>query len=312
MDLAAYFLDTLAFLSRQSQWDVYELGLLSTQGLATMANVEPMFSGVHARHDAEAIEDHRYHAADSDWLLQLFHDHGFLTCFARSTCHQYNYAPPPEGCAAPASSKSKCKHGVDWDLHEPACYADSLAPLLLYQPGKHVNVGGRSLSHHQLKYLNLCAGEANRTNRRSFAVAAVADAHEPTHRRVRLLDMELAAYLESADSQSLIVILSDHGINYGPHGLSEGDHRFAFFLFPKGSLSASEAQHMHSNQYRLTTSVDIYKTLAAIAGKQFQHDNDVLNRRPNGYNLLRESIPTKRTCNEAGLPDRYCLCKSPI
>lgn len=109
------------------------------------------------------------------------------------------------------------------------------------------------------------------------------EAHEKTYLRVTQLDPALAAFLNSVDDDTTVIVAGDHGIGRrmrirtpaGPdvHVQGYGDlsetmtltieyNLPALFLWvPRRDLSAATAANLAVNRHKLITGVDVHATL---------------------------------------------------
>jgi len=141
---------------------------------------------------------------------------------------------------------------------------------------------------------------------------------------LKLYDEEFQDLLESVVSSSgensVIFFISDHGYRFGNFretflGYYEESLPFFFVRIPP-SLRQSHPQwykNLKTNVNRLTTPFDLYETL-----------KDILNLAETSNNITSPKAPAfpppvyasslfslgrlNRTCEESGIPQRYCLC----
>ena len=107
--------------------------------------------------------------------------------------------------------------------------------------------------------------------------------------------------------------LSDHGIRFGAIrqtyvGKLEERLPFMFLIFPDWFLKKYPNIHrnLQVNSRRLTTPFDIHRTLLNLL--DFEPDTlTSMNPIERGLNLLNE-VPTKRTCEDAGILPHWCTC----
>ena len=160
--------------------------------------------------------------------------------------------------------------------------------------------------------------------------------HFPRHQLAEH-DPAVATLLDTFASRgwledTVIAITSDHGFHsYGRYNdliAGEFEHRNPVlkFVVPKRFLARfpASARALGANADRLVTHRDLHHTLANLArlgglgGEDGVHTQDA--GRPDdpgtgnpaafagSYDLLRDEVPTDRTCDDAGIPRAWCNC----
>ena len=145
--------------------------------------------------------------------------------------------------------------------------------------------------------------------------AAYAD--EPVR---RFLEKIFAANLQQ---NTAILFYSDHGFRFGPISKTESGYHesrlpFMYWYIPEGltlgdGLDAGQIRkNLRTNSRRLASQFDVHSTLLHILhGKPsplpLSADKFFLDH-TFGHSLFTE-LPLNRTCEEAGIPEEYCLCR---
>lgn len=115
---------------------------------------------------------------------------------------------------------------------------------------------------------------------------------------------------------AVFVVLSDHGFRIGGASLTHvgrAENNKPWLMIHVPNILKKKYPWLHDNlsenSKRLTTHYDMYQTvLDLIHDKPFVKDND----RPVSKNVVRRNlfslIPALRTCQDAGIEDKYCSC----
>jgi Protein of unknown function (DUF229) len=128
-----------------------------------------------------------------------------------------------------------------------------------------------------------------------------------------VLSSFLRRFLGRPDMANTVVIVrSDHGLQNGPMTVDfslqvEALRPWTEIIVPK-ALSGLSLSSLFDNQFRLATSFDLYKTLSEAIADQ---DTSLLPTPSSwSFNLWQESIPSAGTCNDAKVPNAYCIFES--
>ncbi|XP_076315052.1 uncharacterized protein LOC143227493 [Tachypleus tridentatus] len=147
---------------------------------------------------------------------------------------------------------------------------------------------------------------------------------EVTHNdfnNAQLLDDDVSQFLEMLNRSGLfkntiVILMGDHGNRYGnvlETEVGRIEERMPFFSIHLPSTLKKQYPHLQKylkmNSERLTTWIDIHSLLMDVATETYfesapQH---VWNTR--GYSPWRMLIPSNRTCEEAGIPQQFCICQ---
>ncbi|CAL8068717.1 unnamed protein product [Orchesella dallaii] len=127
-------------------------------------------------------------------------------------------------------------------------------------------------------------------------------------------------------NQTLLILLSDHGLRWGPimdtmQGTLELRMPFVYFIIPtwfKESYAVAY-QNLKTNFDKFTTPYDFHETLADLVNLESVTNYEIRAREvkllrrpmtlPRGISLFLP-IPITRTCPMAGIEDHYCVCRN--
>ncbi len=132
----------------------------------------------------------------------------------------------------------------------------------------------------------------------------------------------LEEMLNGPDASNTVIILrSDHGLQGGPAPIDfstqvEHMNPFTSIIFPK-DLHLTNLGNLQSNQDKLITGYDIYNTIRGLMAPRNSNGEEISIDEYKGhksgipkwsYNLLRDKIPSDRTCKDAKIPNKFCPC----
>ncbi|XP_066974895.1 uncharacterized protein [Macrobrachium rosenbergii] len=140
----------------------------------------------------------------------------------------------------------------------------------------------------------------------SLDLAALAD--EPSVDYLRQLHD--GGYLEN----SVLFFLSDHGLRFGEFrktypGLLEERMPYVMIRLPDWFKDRypDAFNNLSTNERRLTSTFDLYVTLRDILRRDYAHPRESTPAKY-GQSLFQE-VPFNRTCEHAGIPDKFCSCQ---
>jgi len=157
----------------------------------------------------------------------------------------------------------------------------------------------------------------------AFLGAIAAHDYDPDWSRVaqsaELYDDHLSSFLESMflreDANNTIIVLrSDHGLQYGPLIMDystqiEHGRPWTEIVVPKG-LRGLSLDALVSNQERLASGYDLYRTIRALMATPSTGASEPDKYHPSvpdwSYNLLTSEIPKSRSCREGRVPLTWC------
>jgi len=119
--------------------------------------------------------------------------------------------------------------------------------------------------------------------------------------------------------RTLVLILSDHGLRYGPfvnsfQGMRETSLPTLVAIYPRwlAKRFPLAVENLRANAHRLVTAYDIHETLKDVVNLENLSDERIRNRTlrlRNEYNVsLFLPIPEERNCFSARIPLHYCEC----
>ncbi|CAH1184293.1 unnamed protein product [Phyllotreta striolata] len=114
---------------------------------------------------------------------------------------------------------------------------------------------------------------------------------------------------------SIIIFFSDHGFRFGkirltPTGWVEERLPFIYIWIPEKfrKSHAEEYKNLVKNTEKLTSNYDLYMTLQHVLALSSANFHEQPADGCSGCRSLFRSIPSERTCSEAGIPEHYCTC----
>ncbi|CAG5127016.1 unnamed protein product, partial [Candidula unifasciata] len=150
-----------------------------------------------------------------------------------------------------------------------------------------------------------------------FSVAMIT---KPTHNYptdAKMFDEHLFNFYRSLNqsghlNKSLLVSFSDHGVRWGPlrdskYGFFESRTPYTILTFPDWFLRKypDVAANLKVNSKRLTSHFDTYATLLDLL--YFKSNSSLLPKSRRSISLF-DKIPWDRTCEDASVPQEFCLC----
>ena len=140
------------------------------------------------------------------------------------------------------------------------------------------------------------------------AFLSFTDSHEDSHSMVQILDDVMYDFIASLDlSKTLVVLLSDHGLHYGPHfqtlaGVKERAQPILYMHLPY-ELQNRHTETLQENSKLWTSHFDVHETFLEVALEIDRDENpDVI-----GSSLLHPFPNDRRECHGVpGIPSEYC------
>uniref|UniRef100_T1IPH4 DUF229 domain-containing protein n=1 Tax=Strigamia maritima TaxID=126957 RepID=T1IPH4_STRMM len=133
------------------------------------------------------------------------------------------------------------------------------------------------------------------------------------------LDVDLTEYLRwfrQTSTNTILIVMSDHGINFGPFRstqLGRVESAFPFFAISlPESLSKSYPhleRNLRANRRRMSTFYDVHDTLMDVS--MLRYDKPRHPWSEYGFSLFYQ-LPVDRTCQSTGIPSEYCPCEIEI
>ena len=137
-----------------------------------------------------------------------------------------------------------------------------------------------------------------------------------------LRSLELKGYLEN----TLLILFSDHGQRTTSYtytsefGRLERSMPFLSVRLPRNLWQTRLHRNLVANRHKLVTHFDVYKTLRHFAHLSSSTDSssaecrrrfatsDAEVRSLRGISLFEDSLPTNRSCQDALVPNVFCVC----
>ncbi|EDX13302.1 uncharacterized protein LOC6728454 [Drosophila simulans] len=119
--------------------------------------------------------------------------------------------------------------------------------------------------------------------------------------------------------RTLVLIVSDHGLRYGPfvdtfQGMRETSLPTMVAIYPRSVMERFPLAfaNLEANAHRLVTTYDLHETIKDVVDLENLSDERILNRTlrlRNDHNVsLFLPIPEERSCFSARIPLHYCQC----
>ncbi|PAA91465.1 hypothetical protein BOX15_Mlig002440g3 [Macrostomum lignano] len=134
------------------------------------------------------------------------------------------------------------------------------------------------------------------------------------------MDAELVKFLDwfeaaNLSSNTSIILMSDHGQRHGPlrnsmQGKLEESLPLMSIALSRQLMSRKKdaAEMLRTNANRLTTPVDIHRTLLNLSGLRDSTTLAAGGASLTSYSLIDEAVPETRSCSDAGIPTHWCSC----
>ncbi|XXQ29730.1 Sulfatase N-terminal domain-containing protein [Plasmodiophora brassicae] len=191
------------------------------------------------------------------------------------------------------------RNGTGWDAR------------LLYTRSdmKALCAGRQSLEELEFQRLSQLLDMATANSVPLFSVSVFNTGHEPAAKRAPSADAPLSTFIQrtlSAHPDVMVVLMSDHGLGYGPFAASdlgafEGKLPTLFVSMPASFLAVDHLQNAIANEERLVFPLDIFHTLRWVASPD-AHDRG----------LFASEIDAKRDCDvvepEYDVNYKFCGC----
>lgn len=184
------------------------------------------------------------------------------------------------------------------DIFADVCYAEEAKFDILLRQAKSFLIHG------------------NKNQRPTFTFLMNIGVNHQDFNELKMLDTHLSNFILNFDNyhNTIFMIMGDHGNRFGPlveTEIGSIEERMPFFgLFLPPSLTIKQpsiAKNLLKNEYRLTSWFDINLMLHDILQKNFSEITHKQHSQ-SAFSPWREEIPLSRTCQEANIPDTYCVC----
>lgn len=233
----------------------------------------------------------------SFWLWDKLQTNGYVTLKAENGCISNSNMLQ--------SIKPRTTHGQQ--LHKMYCF-DFDRPNCL---GK--NLTAEYLANYATQFIDAYHSDEHRPNHPPWAAfLSFIDGHEDTLTLASLLDnvlLKFIHYTSKVTSNTVIVVLSDHGLHYGPYfrsipGERERAEPLLYIRLPDFS-PRQQRDTLKDNSKMFVTPFDVHETLMDISLQPATENSDII-----GYSLLHPLSADRKTCrNTPGIPRRFCHSK---
>lgn len=180
-------------------------------------------------------------------------------------------------------------------------------------------IHGARPHHIMLDYLKKF--DETYSNEPRFSFNLFLETHETSMSVQDILDQDLSIYLENLmkkEENSWIILMSDHGIHYGPFF----DHTATGRLEQKLPLLIIIAPNQFKEEYpekwknivinsqRLVTHYDLHEFIGSLSNSYqgIIQEDDIEKK---GMNIFEE-IPFQRNCEDASIPEYSCICNKDL
>jgi len=294
----------------ETGFQVFQFMRYSVVGRNSIYNLTPLVSGrtVDGGNMTITRKSTTYPSFDySSWLWDHANAAGYTTMFADEQCPFTSHMTPWQTPKfAGGSDKISTVH------HR---FGEIYCSIMNAQYGSDKRcLFGRQAHEYTFDYLNSYYSHYDDSPKFSWSI--LYEAHEPSLSILPLLDTDLSDFIKRSmqDTNRITVLLSDHGMHYGPYiatpfpGKLEHTFPTLFFLVPDGflQLHPEVAVALKELEQALVTAVDIYSILLHLIHWPNPPTGDV----PEGIRnlLVPGSIKENRSCLEAQIPRQFCRC----
>ncbi|CAB9504937.1 Protein of unknown function (DUF229) [Seminavis robusta] len=264
-------------------------------------NQAALYSGIPLS-SRDSISTHGSKTKKSQWLWDALREHGYATFKAE------------DGCIENSNMIQSIAPQVD--------HGDSLHQLICFDFQRPNCVGGKPNAQHLIDYGTQFIQTYESRNQSWAALLHFIDSHEDTQTLEGTLDNPIWHFLFSIYEarekcamtlnkdipctvwdNTLLVLLSDHGLHYGgyllsPKGLKERSQPMLHMHLPESLASSSVA--LNSNKDLIATPFDVHETIVHALIPEAMRD-------ATGSSLLQPLPETRKVCSTTdGVPTYVC------
>jgi hypothetical protein len=308
-------------LGGYSDFAIYDYLLSHSVAPRTLPNIIPILLGKHLETAQEKVLNRTYDDESARNLFAelenqaIWHDfrkNGFVTMFSYDTISDF--------LSTVIGRKINTDHVVSnfWHMaHQYFHYSDF---------SERTQCIGNAYPHtYSLNYVSQFLRNYRENNK--FAYVHLSVAHEKSGKRLAIADQDLVDFFDKTlnfykkTNQNLVFIfMSDHGrVKKTPVALeSRAEQLLPFFYVIANKRLINELRGSHNlmtNTNRLVSRFDIHKTIKLFAEYPFSKYEDLVRKESEikteikGYNLFFNEISEDRSCEEAGISERFCTCR---
>eukprot|EP00996_Jenningsia_fusiforme_P005938 NODE_705_length_1967_cov_46.187696_g652_i0.p1 GENE.NODE_705_length_1967_cov_46.187696_g652_i0~~NODE_705_length_1967_cov_46.187696_g652_i0.p1 ORF type:complete len:632 (-),score=57.52 NODE_705_length_1967_cov_46.187696_g652_i0:11-1906(-) len=299
-------------LHRSGRSSLFQFFRYTTVGHSTMGNI-PLMVGGKFNHISYTAEDKRF-LAERYWWSE-FKRHRYATVYQSNLCEdELGSWMSGEGLLD--------HHFVEWACQpEYDAYGERSNIVGPYSVRQRC-LAGDFVHAYQLQHLQEAWSTYRRLGVRVASHSVFEEGHEGTLEVVSTLDSPLAELvkhfkIEGHLNDTVIVFTSDHGLHMGPYWMTRPgrlEHKLPLLvmLFPRWFTQQhpETERALRHNAQSLVTAWDIYATLRHVASfpAGWNRGNATFPAGPPWACTLFDRIPYNRTCREARIPARRCIC----
>ncbi len=281
-----------------------------TVGFNTPPNEIPMFTG---KPRAKRFTTGRRFFPDEEvttpWVWQQLRGEGWVTSRASQWCREFM------SCSLGLEHTDE---NFDYHYTGGSCDNTRSAPYADIRRTDTVCNNGKSDATRMVDWTTNVIAQADSVGRKSFNFMLFEQAHNgyalQAAATVQEAVMHLIDLVEKGDT--ILMLSSDHGLHYGffsatAYGSIELRQPPLIMFMPKSwtKTHTAEMKAMRDNTKHTVSAFDMYETMLSLGG----HPTDAASYKGPGRPLTAP-IPTagdSRTCEEAGIPDDWCLMSGP-
>ncbi|RWS25781.1 uncharacterized protein B4U80_01911 [Leptotrombidium deliense] len=133
--------------------------------------------------------------------------------------------------------------------------------------------------------------------------------------KAHMLDSHISKFINEHRQQlntSIFILMGDHGNRYGnilESDIGRIEERMPLFAMHLPERLLKKHNHLKTylniNSRRLTTWLDVHRTLQDVVHSNYTPISTLENR---SYSLWRQEVPKNRTCEQALVPENFCVC----
>eukprot|EP01103_Thecamoeba_quadrilineata_P010321 TRINITY_DN2191_c0_g1_i2.p1 TRINITY_DN2191_c0_g1~~TRINITY_DN2191_c0_g1_i2.p1 ORF type:complete len:587 (+),score=76.36 TRINITY_DN2191_c0_g1_i2:340-2100(+) len=299
--------ERLEEINRKGVTSVFEMKRFHAVGITTIPNSRAMYLGLSSNDDEDS-----YRTSVPIW--EDYYQNGYVTALIDNSCLDWSgkYQKERSSLVDHHVVGPFCQPEVH-PLHNP--YGNWNGPFSVRRRCLHGRYSHSYLFDYTLGFLR------NYHDQPRFVLAQFNEGHEGTGDVIGTVDDDLAKFLteletgrESVLNNSVVFIVSDHGLHMGLFFMLgmrsariENGLPTWFMSFPNWFLRDNPRVHdiILNNEQALVTPYDLYETLRGLI--DFPLFPNIKPRRPNSVRVIDEVVPP-RNCDEAGIPSHACRC----
>ena len=274
---------------------------------------------------------------DLTWLWQLYQARGYVTSYLEEECPLNKHTlsrllAGNEGQERFTLTKDQAEVVLqlsrlmaDHTVSELMC---PIQELLQTHHGfdeldEDMCFGGKKLFEHLFQYTQQIYTNYDESVGK-FSFLNLREAHQPGLDRVAGMDLHLSSLIDhitQTDSNTMIVLVSDHGLGHGEYferneaAKLEYKTPALFAVLPQKFLSLYPGleETIKGNQNSVISAYDLHSTLRHVLTYPHSNIYTKIHEWENqgsvwpGRSLL-EPIELERTCESAGIPEELCVC----